>query len=67
MPDYPMVHIFAALEFLRTRQERISRFSFYSSGDEVELFLNGKSLGKKQKQAFEYRFRWNEVRMNRVN
>ena len=33
----------------------------YSSGDEVELFLNGKSLGRKKKAPYEYRFRWDSV------
>ena len=33
----------------------------FTSGDEAELFLNGKSLGKKQKGEFEYRLRWDEV------
>ena len=35
----------------------------YTSGDEAELFLNGKSLGKKKKKKgrFEYRLRWNDV------
>ena len=60
MPDYPMVHILPHWNFENKKGENIPVF-VYSSGDEVELFLNGKSLGKKQKQAFEYRFRWNEV------
>lgn len=60
MPDYPMVHILPHWNFENKTGENIPVF-VYSSGDEVELFLNGKSLGKKQKQAFEYRFRWNEV------
>jgi beta-galactosidase len=29
--------------------------------DEGELFLNGKSLGRKKKGPFEYRLRWNDV------
>jgi beta-galactosidase len=33
----------------------------YSSGDEAELFLNGKSQGKRKKKKLEYRFQWNEV------
>lgn len=33
----------------------------YTSGDEVELFLNGQSLGKKKKQEYEYRLRWEDV------
>lgn len=60
MPDHPMVHILPHWNFENKRGEKIPVF-VYSSGDEVELFLNGKSLGRKQKQAFEYRFRWDEV------
>ena len=33
----------------------------YTSGDEAELFLNGKSLGRKKKGPFEYRLRWDDV------
>jgi beta-galactosidase len=33
----------------------------YTSGDEAELFLNGKSLGRKKKVPFKYRLRWDEV------
>lgn len=33
----------------------------YTSGDEAELFLNGKSLGRKKKGRFEYRLRWDDV------
>lgn len=33
----------------------------FTSGDEAELFLNGKSLGKKKKAQYEYRLRWDEV------
>jgi beta-galactosidase len=33
----------------------------FTSGDEAELFLNGRSLGRKKKGAFEYRLRWDEV------
>ena len=32
-----------------------------TSGNEAELFLNGKSLGKRQKARFEYRLRWDDV------
>ena len=34
----------------------------YTSGDEAELFLNGQSLGRKQKGSFEYRLSWNDVK-----
>jgi beta-galactosidase len=33
----------------------------YTYGDEAELFLNGKSLGKKKKEKFQYRIRWDDV------
>jgi beta-galactosidase len=33
----------------------------FTSGDEAELFLNGKSLGRKKKGQYEYRLRWNDV------
>jgi beta-galactosidase len=33
----------------------------YTSGDEAELFLNGKSLGRKKRGALEYRIRWDDV------
>jgi len=33
----------------------------YTSGDEAELFLNGRSLGRKKKEQFQYRIRWDEV------
>jgi beta-galactosidase len=33
----------------------------FTSGDEAELFLNGRSLGRKKKGAFEYRLRWDDV------
>jgi beta-galactosidase len=33
----------------------------YTSGDEAELFLNGKSLGRKKKGEFEYRLHWDDV------
>jgi beta-galactosidase len=33
----------------------------YTSGDEAELFLNGKSLGRRKKAEYEYRLRWDDV------
>jgi beta-galactosidase len=33
----------------------------YTSGEEAELFLNGTSLGRKKKEPFQYRIRWDEV------
>jgi beta-galactosidase len=33
----------------------------YTSGDEGELFLNGKSLGRKSKSPHDFRLRWDDV------
>ncbi len=35
----------------------------FSSGDEAELFVNGRSQGRRQRGAYEYRFRWDSVEL----
>jgi beta-galactosidase len=59
-PDLPMAHILPHWNW----PERVglpTPVHVYTSGDEAELFLNGKSLGRKKKQPFEYRLRWDDV------
>lgn len=60
-PDFPMVHILPHWNW-PDRIGQITPVHVFTSGDEVELFLNGRSLGKKKKASFEYRLRWNDVR-----
>lgn len=60
LPDQPMVHILPHWNF-PDRVGQITPVFVYTSGDEVELFLNGQSLGTKKKQAYEYRLRWDDV------
>jgi len=43
------------------RLGQVTPVHVYTSGDEAELFLNGKSLGRKKRSAFEYRLRWDDV------
>jgi beta-galactosidase len=43
------------------RVGQVTPVHVYTSGDEAELFLNGKSLGRKIKAAYEYRLRWDDV------
>jgi beta-galactosidase len=43
------------------RTGQVTPVHVYTSGDEAELFLNGKSLGRKRKGQFEYRLRWDDV------
>ena len=59
-PDLPMAHILPHWNWAE-RIGQITPVHVYTSGDEAELFLNGKSLGRKKKGVFEYRLRWNEV------
>ena len=59
-PELPMAHILPHWNW----PERIGKTTpvhVYTSGNEAELFLNGKSLGRKKKGPFEYRLRWDDV------
>jgi beta-galactosidase len=53
-PDYPMAHILPHWTW-PDRAGQVTPVHVYTSGDEAELFLNGKSLGRKKKAQFEYR------------
>lgn len=59
-PELPMVHLLPHWNWPE-RVGQITPVQVYTSGDEVELFLNGNSLGRKRKGKFEYRLRWDEV------
>jgi beta-galactosidase len=59
-PDLPMAHILPHWTW-PDRVGQIMPVHVFTSGDEAELFLNGKSLGKKTKGRYEYRLRWDEV------
>ena len=60
-PELPMVHILPHWTW-KERVGEITPVHIFTSGDEVELFLNGKSLGRKKKEAYEYRLRWDSVK-----
>lgn len=59
-PELPMAHILPHWNWPE-RIGQVTPVHVYTSGDEAELFLNGKSLGRKQRGPFEYRLRWDEV------
>ena len=80
-PDYPMAHILppwnwperaADVKADPAKTAQVTPVHVYTSGDEAELFLNGKSLGRKKK-VFDtpndsrlngqpaYRIRWDDV------
>jgi beta-galactosidase len=60
-PNLPMVHIVPQCWNWPARDGQVTPVEIYTSGDEAELFLNGKSLGRKKKDAYEYRLRWDNV------
>ena len=59
-PDLPMAHILPHWNWPE-RLGQVTPVHVYTSGDEAELFLNGKSLGRKKKTPLEYRLRWDDV------
>jgi len=60
-PELPMAHILPHWNWPE-RAGLVTPVHVYSSGDEVELFLNGKSLGRKKREPLQYRFRWDELK-----
>lgn len=61
LPDMPMAHILPHWNWPE-RTGEITPVHVFTSGDEAELFLNGKSLGRKKKEQNEYRLRWDSVK-----
>jgi len=59
-PDLPMAHILPDWNW-PDRVGQVTPVHVYTSGDEAELFLNGRSVGRKKRGAFEYRIRWDDV------
>jgi beta-galactosidase len=59
-PDHPMAHILPHWNW-PNRIGQVTPVHVFTSGDEAELFLNGVSLGRKQKGEYEYRLRWDDV------
>jgi beta-galactosidase len=60
-PELPMAHVLPHWNWPE-RIGQVTPVHVYSSGDEVELFLNGKSLGRRKREALQYRFRWDDVK-----
>jgi beta-galactosidase len=60
-PELPMAHILPHWNWPE-RVGEVTPVHVFTSGDEAELFLNGKSLGRKKKAQYEYRLRWDDVK-----
>jgi beta-galactosidase len=59
-PELPMAHILPHWTWPE-RVGQVTPVHVYTSGDEAELFINGKSQGKKKKEQYQYRQRWDEA------
>jgi beta-galactosidase len=59
-PELRMAHILPHWNW-PDRVGQVTPVHVYTSGDEAELFLNGKSLGRKTRGPYEYRLRWDDV------
>ena len=60
-PELPMAHILPHWNWPE-RVGQVTPVHVYTSGDEAELFLNGRSLGRKKKEQYQYRLRWDDVK-----
>jgi beta-galactosidase len=58
--DLPMVHVLPHWTW-PDRVGQITPVHVFTSGDEAELFLNGKSQGRQKKAPYAYRLRWDFV------
>ncbi|KAH6652098.1 beta-galactosidase [Truncatella angustata] len=59
-PDLPIAHILPHWSW-PDRVGQLTPVHVFSSGDEAELFVNGRSAGRILKEPFTYRFRWDNV------
>ncbi|UDQ97984.1 beta-galactosidase GalB [Lentisphaerota bacterium WC36G] len=60
-PNLPMAHILPHWTWPE-RVGKVTPIHVYTSGDEAELFLNGKSLGRKKRGKYDYRLKWDDVK-----
>lgn len=59
-PEVPMAHILPHWNWPE-RTGEVTPVHVFTSGEEAELFLNGKSMGRKKKAPFQYRLRWDNI------
>ncbi|WP_373986752.1 beta-galactosidase GalB [Duganella sp. BuS-21] len=59
-PDLPLAHLLPHWSWPE-RVGQVTPVHLFTSGDEAELFVNGKSQGRIKKAPYEYRLRWDYV------
>jgi beta-galactosidase len=60
-PEHKMAHVLPHWTW-PGREGQVTPVYVYTSGDEAELFLNGKSLGRKKQEPLKYRLKWEDVK-----
>jgi beta-galactosidase len=60
-PELPMVHVLPHWTWPQDRVGKVTPVHVFTSGDEVELFVNGVSAGRKKRGQYVYRLRWDNV------
>jgi len=60
-PELPMAHLLPHWNWPE-RLGEVTPVHVYTSGDEAELFLNGRSLGRKKRGPEDHRLVWDEVK-----
>jgi beta-galactosidase len=60
-PDLPTAHILPHWSWPDERIGQVTPVHVFSSADEAELFVNGKSQGTRTKDESNFRFRWDDV------
>ncbi|MHC4791128.1 MAG: DUF4982 domain-containing protein, partial [Planctomycetota bacterium] len=58
--DEPMIHLLPHWNW-KGREGEVTPVYCYTNCASAELFVNGRSFGKKEKKAGEFRLKWNEV------
>lgn len=59
-PHLRMAHILPHWNW-PDRVGQVTPVHVFSAGEEAELFINGRTQGRKKKAPYEYRFRWDDV------
>lgn len=59
-PDLPLAHILPHWTW-PDREGLVTPVHVFTSGDEAELFVNGKSAGRQKRGQYDYRLRWDNV------
>lgn len=60
-PDLRFAHILPHWSWGASRVGKVTPVHVFTSADEAELFVNGKSVGRLTRKPLTYRFRWDNV------